>query len=233
MLNMLMALLVAPTVGLEALVAPTLRSLSSPHLRPSELRRAPAWPLRGPPPRFHTTKQDHFDQRNKRTWQQAYYVNDTFFDGSGPVFLCVGGEGPPLDGSAVVSSVHCNIAAEALPKFKALMFAVEHVRRRVQTMPLAPMPFPLTRRAVSADALPAHPPRHVPRSGTMGATTRARARTTRPTSSPSGGCLHGRLSRICARSTSTRATRTACRRARTSGCRLAAPTPACSPAGFV
>ena len=39
---------------------------------------------------------DHFDAQNQDTWSQRYFVNDTFFDGTGPVFLCVGGEGPPL-----------------------------------------------------------------------------------------------------------------------------------------
>uniref|UniRef100_A0A7S2PMK7 Thymus-specific serine protease n=1 Tax=Zooxanthella nutricula TaxID=1333877 RepID=A0A7S2PMK7_9DINO len=61
-------------------------------------------------------------------WQQAFYVNDTFFTkgSSAPVFLCVGGEGPPLDGSAVVRSVHCNVAVEWLQETGALMFALEH-----------------------------------------------------------------------------------------------------------
>jgi len=59
---------------------------------------------------------------------QAYYVNDTFWTpgSDAPVFLCVGGEGPPLDGSAVLASPHCNIAVEHLQATKALMFAVEH-----------------------------------------------------------------------------------------------------------
>lgn len=88
--------------------------------------RAPPRYSSGPPPRYFTSRQDNFDESNTRTWQQAYYVNDTFWDGSGPVFLCVGGEGPALSGSAVVSSVHCNVAVEFLPQTKALMFAVEH-----------------------------------------------------------------------------------------------------------
>eukprot|EP00658_Telonema_sp_P-2_P037547 TRINITY_DN2699_c0_g1_i1.p1 TRINITY_DN2699_c0_g1~~TRINITY_DN2699_c0_g1_i1.p1 ORF type:complete len:518 (-),score=124.16 TRINITY_DN2699_c0_g1_i1:465-2018(-) len=81
-----------------------------------------------PAARYVTQAQDHFDLSNKRTWQQAYYVNDTFFTpgSDAPVFLCVGGEGPPIDGSAVVSSVHCNVAVEWLPETKALMVAVEH-----------------------------------------------------------------------------------------------------------
>lgn len=83
----------------------------------------------GPLPCYFTQKQDHFDEKNKNEWQQAYYVNATFWEGAesgAPVFLCVGGEGPPLDGSVVVSSPHCNVAVEWLQETKALMFAVEH-----------------------------------------------------------------------------------------------------------
>ncbi|EGD81876.1 thymus specific serine peptidase [Salpingoeca rosetta] len=82
----------------------------------------------GPPARYFTQWQDHFDGTNVNTWQQAYYVNDTFWkgDANAPVFLCVGGEGPPIDGSVVVSSVHCNGAVEMLPETGAIMFAVEH-----------------------------------------------------------------------------------------------------------
>ena len=104
----------------------TLRSLAYPFLNATALRASPVHDGRGPPPRFFPTKQDHFDTGNAKMWNQAYYVNDKYFDGSGPVFLCVGGEGPPLDGSAVTGSVHCNVAVEFLPQTKALMFAVEH-----------------------------------------------------------------------------------------------------------
>lgn len=79
--------------------------------------------------RYHTVDQDHFDGSNENTWQQVYYVNDTFWkgpDSKAPIFLCVGGEGPALDGSAVADSVHCNIAVEWLEETGALMFAVEH-----------------------------------------------------------------------------------------------------------
>jgi serine protease 16 len=81
-----------------------------------------------PAPHFHTVDQDHFDGNNMKTWQQAYYVNDTFWTpgSDAPVFLCVGGEGPPLTGASVVRSVHCNVAVEWLKEQKALMFAVEH-----------------------------------------------------------------------------------------------------------
>jgi len=81
-----------------------------------------------PGPRFVTQRLDHFDGANPATWQQAFYVNDTFFKpgSSAPVFLCVGGEGPPLDASAVAGSVHCNVAVEWLQSTGALMFALEH-----------------------------------------------------------------------------------------------------------
>jgi len=73
-------------------------------------------------------RQDHFDGSNPSTWQQAYYVNDTFWKpgSDAPVFLCVGGEGPPMDGSAVVRSEHCNVAVEWMEERGALMFALEH-----------------------------------------------------------------------------------------------------------
>lgn len=79
-------------------------------------------------PLFVRQQQDHFDSSNSHTWQQAYYVNDTFWvhGSAAPVFLCVGGEGPALDGSAVSNSVHCNVAAEWLHETGALMFALEH-----------------------------------------------------------------------------------------------------------
>mmetsp|Transcript_25134 Transcript_25134/g.67152 ORF Transcript_25134/g.67152 Transcript_25134/m.67152 type:complete len:493 (+) Transcript_25134:57-1535(+) len=81
-----------------------------------------------PAPRYVTQPQDHFDTSNSHVWQQAYYVNDTFWNSSetAPVFLCVGGEGPPMDGSAVVDSVHCSVATEWLQETGALMFALEH-----------------------------------------------------------------------------------------------------------
>ena len=41
---------------------------------------------------------DHFEPSDRRTWTQRYFVNESFFDpATGPVFLCVGGEGPPLE----------------------------------------------------------------------------------------------------------------------------------------
>ena len=44
----------------------------------------------------------------RAAWNQAYYVNDTFWvpGSDAPVFVCVGGEGPALTGAAVVEPDH-------------------------------------------------------------------------------------------------------------------------------
>ena len=75
---------------------------------------------------WFTSALDHFDRQNKETWQQRSFQNATFFNGSGPVFLCVGGEGPAMDASVLQASVHCNDMVELAPKVGALMLAVEH-----------------------------------------------------------------------------------------------------------
>eukprot|EP00439_Symbiodinium_sp_Y106_P058701 s1480_g8.t1 len=87
-----------------------------------------AQPQQATTARYHEQLQDHFDLENNSTWPQAYYVNATYWrPGSrSPIFLCVGGEGPPLDSSVVVRSVHCNLAVEWLREKQALMFALEH-----------------------------------------------------------------------------------------------------------
>jgi hypothetical protein len=75
---------------------------------------------------WFTQRLDHFDRQENRIWQQRSFQNDTFFDGTGPVFICVGGEGPPLDASVLISSVHCNDMVELAPQVGALMVALEH-----------------------------------------------------------------------------------------------------------
>lgn len=79
--------------------------------------------------KFFTQTLDHFNRQDGRTFQQRYFVNDTFWtgaDSNAPVFMCVGGEGPPLDASVLISSVHCNDMVELAPKHGALMVALEH-----------------------------------------------------------------------------------------------------------
>ena len=70
---------------------------------------------------------DHFSQEETRTWKQRYFVNDTFFDGSGPVFLCVGGEGSELTPEVVkTGTVHCAVMVELAKQVGALILALEH-----------------------------------------------------------------------------------------------------------
>ena len=70
---------------------------------------------------------DHFNRQIGVTFKQRYFLNDTFWSGASsgaPVFLCVGGEGPPLDWTVLVSSVHCNDMVELAPKYGALLVAL-------------------------------------------------------------------------------------------------------------
>jgi len=75
---------------------------------------------------FFTQRLDHFDGSNPTTFQQRYFVNSSFFDGSGPVFLCVGGEGPAMSEDVLYSSAHCNDMTELATQVGGLMFALEH-----------------------------------------------------------------------------------------------------------
>ena len=37
---------------------------------------------------------DHFHPTDGRVWKQRYFVNDSFYQTGGPVFIMIGGEGP-------------------------------------------------------------------------------------------------------------------------------------------
>ncbi|XP_056420864.1 putative serine protease K12H4.7 isoform X1 [Hyla sarda] len=43
--------------------------------------------------RWFTQRLDHFDGADTRVWQQRYFMNDSFTQSGGPVFLMIGGEG--------------------------------------------------------------------------------------------------------------------------------------------
>mmetsp|Transcript_85057 Transcript_85057/g.214338 ORF Transcript_85057/g.214338 Transcript_85057/m.214338 type:complete len:572 (-) Transcript_85057:397-2112(-) len=77
---------------------------------------------------FCQQKQDHFDPQNSVTWCQRYFVNATFWNRhkGGPVFVCVGGEGPAFSDDVLYHSNHCNDMTELAPQVGALLFAVEH-----------------------------------------------------------------------------------------------------------
>lgn len=80
---------------------------------------------------FDGQRLNHFDAADARTWSQRYFINDDHVDrdaDSPPdVFLCVGGEGPPLDESVVVDGgAHCAIAVALAERRRGLMLALEH-----------------------------------------------------------------------------------------------------------
>jgi len=54
-------------------------------------------------------------------------VNETFYKVGGPVFLCIGGEGPPLEPNVVVTGdVHCADMVQAGARLNALLLALDH-----------------------------------------------------------------------------------------------------------
>lgn len=74
-------------------------------------------------PQYFTQTLDHFDATSTRSFQQKFYVNDSFFDPSHPrVLLFLGGEGP-LGPSAV--SGHFVLSSYA-QQVSALLVSLEH-----------------------------------------------------------------------------------------------------------
>lgn len=72
--------------------------------------------------RYFPSSVDNFNVTDTRKWQQAYFVNSTFYDASADkqiVFLYVGGEGP-------LSAPTSNFVLDFLPATKAVFFALEH-----------------------------------------------------------------------------------------------------------
>lgn len=74
-----------------------------------------------PPPNWFDQKLDHFDVTSDKTWKQRYFVNDSFYEEGGPVFLQIGGEGRADPIWLVVSQ--CMKFAQ---RFKAMVFLLEH-----------------------------------------------------------------------------------------------------------
>lgn len=88
---------------------------------------------------YFKQKLDHFRPSDTRTFQQRYFYLDSYVQTSTSskqiAFICVGGEGPPLDKSVLVDSPHCT--GDMLETAKALsnledndwnihLYALEH-----------------------------------------------------------------------------------------------------------
>jgi serine protease 16 len=70
---------------------------------------------------------DHFDGVDTRVWRQRYFVNASMYKPGGPVFLCVGGEGPALEPTVVVTGdEHCALMVLLASRHSALVLALEH-----------------------------------------------------------------------------------------------------------
>eukprot|EP01127_Copromyxa_protea_P001793 TRINITY_DN11708_c0_g1_i1.p1 TRINITY_DN11708_c0_g1~~TRINITY_DN11708_c0_g1_i1.p1 ORF type:complete len:477 (-),score=110.62 TRINITY_DN11708_c0_g1_i1:102-1532(-) len=80
---------------------------------------------------------DHFDASNTKTWSQKFLVNSQYWDGKGPIFILLGGEGPVANSSVTGHFVLNNYAKT----FNAMIVAVEH-RFYGDSMPTADLSTP-------------------------------------------------------------------------------------------
>ncbi|XP_034023706.1 thymus-specific serine protease [Thalassophryne amazonica] len=70
---------------------------------------------------WFTQKLDHFNGADTRVWKQRYFVNETFYNPGGPVFLMIGGEGP-----ASPAWMQNGIWLTYAEKLGAICFMLEH-----------------------------------------------------------------------------------------------------------
>ena len=82
----------------------------------------PPLPSAPAPAQYYTQQLDHFDRSNQDTWQQRYFVNDSLWQGQGPVFFLVGWEGG-MQASYVAGAWAINAFAE---QYSALIVCLEH-----------------------------------------------------------------------------------------------------------
>ena len=75
---------------------------------------------------------DNFNTQDNRTYAQRYYVNDQYWDGKGPVFLSIGGEGT-LTGTILPPHVYLfflgppgGYIAQLGQQYNALLVSLEH-----------------------------------------------------------------------------------------------------------
>lgn len=111
-------------------VAQTIKPLHI-HLRESSSAPESTQPAVTNRTQWITQPLDHFAPacagESCKVWSQRYLVNATFFDGAGPVFLCVGGEGPGFTEDVVISGTeHAHEMILAAEQHGALILALEH-----------------------------------------------------------------------------------------------------------
>ncbi|KAJ3437609.1 serine protease [Anaeramoeba flamelloides] len=77
--------------------------------------------LSGSEAKWFEQKLDHLTPLDTRTFQQLYYVNDTYYQKGGPILLFLGGEGP-LSSLWVKEGLVLNLARQ----FNGMVVALEH-----------------------------------------------------------------------------------------------------------
>jgi thymus-specific serine protease len=119
-------LLASSAPAADAIYTPVLARFREAHLERTRADRSRLARGAAPPPDQYFGQQlDHFDFLNSvsssSTWQQRFWHNTQYWNGSGPIFFYVEGEGAgsPYD---VVSGEHVELAEE----YGALLVALEH-----------------------------------------------------------------------------------------------------------
>lgn len=68
-----------------------------------------------------TQRLNHFDEQDQTTWTQRYAINPQYWNGTGPIFFMINGEGP-MDIVSVIGYQYVTWAKE----FNALLVSLEH-----------------------------------------------------------------------------------------------------------
>lgn len=141
-------------------------------LRQNARQRETHKPNTAVPDRYFTQRLDHYDASLRNaSFQQRYFENSTWYKNGGPVFLCVGGEGPALDATVVSRSVHCSDATELAPSVGALIVVLEH-RYYGKSVPESPVTRPSRTSRCSTNTLVRSLSSHRPQNGSrLGAAT--------------------------------------------------------------
>ncbi len=82
--------------------------------------KSPSLPSDTPLPeaKWISQRLDHLTISKTKYWNQRYFVNSTWWNGGGPVFLLLGGEGP-ANPAWLVADTNIMVMAK---KYKALVF---------------------------------------------------------------------------------------------------------------
>jgi len=111
-------------IGILLTVGLTLASVWGLQDLPERARGGKAWKglvanLKASEAQYWDARVDHFDSSNNATYKQRYYVDSQYWDGVGPVFLQIGGEG-------TMSGAPGGYMATLAQNYSALLVGLEH-----------------------------------------------------------------------------------------------------------